>query len=395
MVKKMIRCFLSHSSKDKGSYVEIVAQKVGIANCVYDEYTFEEGMRPLDEILKGLDQSELFVIFISESALQSEWVKFEITNAKQMLDSNKIERIFPLVIDESIHYSDHRIPQWMKDEYNLKYVSRPVVAARRIRQRLREISWKKYPDLKMKSQVFVGRNSLINQFEERIDDFDLEKPSCIIASGVYSIGRRSLLEHCLVKTNLFGDSYRPPYIYLNSQESIEDLIIKTYDLGFSKEQDFSNFMSTTVKDKTKIAINLTDDIHKSKEVVFIIDNGCIVTFEREICDWFIEIIDALSSSELLTFCVVSRFRPNLKQVRHLKNFFCIGVSELSFKERKGLLKRYSIIEGLDLSKNDLNYFSGLLSGYPEQTFFVVNQIKDEGLADTKKNTHLEPISVGD
>lgn len=387
-MKIMIKCFLSHSSKDKKSFVKVVAEKVGIANCIYDEYTFEEGMRPLDEIMKGLNESDLFVIFISETALNSDWVQLEITEAKKLFDSKKIYRIFPLVIDEKVHYTDSRIPDWMRDEYNLKNISRPVIAARRIRQRLREISWKIHPDLKKKNQIFVGRNSLINDFEERIDDFDLLKPTCIIASGVPSIGRRSLIEHCSVKTNLFDDTYRPPYIYLNSEESIEDLILKIYDLGFSKEQNLSDFMSKTVQDKIKLSIDLTADIHKSKEVIFIIDNGCIITFEREICDWFVEIIDAIGHSELLTFCVISRFRPNFRQTRNLDNLYCINVPELNYKERKGLLKRYSISEGLELSKDDLNYFSKLLSGYPEQVYFVVHEIQDEGLEFAKKNTYL-------
>ena len=61
----MVRCFLSHSSKDKKSYVEIVAKHLGFHNCVYDDFTFEEGMQPLEEILKWLDKSDIFVIFLS------------------------------------------------------------------------------------------------------------------------------------------------------------------------------------------------------------------------------------------------------------------------------------------------------------------------------------------
>lgn len=78
----MIRSFLSHSSKDKRNYVEIVARLIGFHNCVYDEYTFEAGMKSLKEILKNISTSHLFVLFISNSALESTWVKREITEAK-------------------------------------------------------------------------------------------------------------------------------------------------------------------------------------------------------------------------------------------------------------------------------------------------------------------------
>ena len=45
----MVKCFLSHSSKDKKSYIERVVKNVGESNCVYDELTFEEGMKLLEE----------------------------------------------------------------------------------------------------------------------------------------------------------------------------------------------------------------------------------------------------------------------------------------------------------------------------------------------------------
>ncbi|MFY3230183.1 toll/interleukin-1 receptor domain-containing protein [Klebsiella pneumoniae] len=78
----MIKAFLSHSSKDKEHYVRNVANWLGKENIIYDEFTFEEGERTLDQIMEGLGDSELFVLFISNSALESEWVKKEITESK-------------------------------------------------------------------------------------------------------------------------------------------------------------------------------------------------------------------------------------------------------------------------------------------------------------------------
>ena len=60
----MSRVFLSHSSKQKG-YVEIVARKLGESRVVYDKWTFEAGNKTLDEIYKWLDNTGLFVFFIS------------------------------------------------------------------------------------------------------------------------------------------------------------------------------------------------------------------------------------------------------------------------------------------------------------------------------------------
>lgn len=59
----MIKAFLSHSSSDKDSYVRNVANWLQKDNIIYDEYTFEEGEKPLDEIINGLNKSEIFVLF--------------------------------------------------------------------------------------------------------------------------------------------------------------------------------------------------------------------------------------------------------------------------------------------------------------------------------------------
>ena len=73
----MGRAFLSHSSKDK-ILVEAVARKLGNKYCIYDNFTFEEGQKNLDEINKSFEDTDLFVIFLSNNSLESEWVKKEL-----------------------------------------------------------------------------------------------------------------------------------------------------------------------------------------------------------------------------------------------------------------------------------------------------------------------------
>src|ERR1700759_1173140 len=185
-----MQCFLSHSSKDKGPYVEIVAKKLPRSVLVYDAYTFEAGMPTIQEILKGLDVTDIFVLFLSNAALNSEWVKREIVEAKDRADAGAIKKIFPIIIDPDLKHDDLRIPEWMRNEYNLRLVSRPGSAARRIEQRLRELSWNRHPKIREREKIFVGRNSLVKEIEERFDDTSKEITTCMIASGWQRIGRR-------------------------------------------------------------------------------------------------------------------------------------------------------------------------------------------------------------
>jgi hypothetical protein len=98
----MIRAFLSHSSSDKEGYVRNVAKWLQKDNIIYDEFTFEEGEQAFDEIIKGLNKTELFVLFLSNSALESKWVQKEILEAKNLFDANQISKIFPIIIEDGI-----------------------------------------------------------------------------------------------------------------------------------------------------------------------------------------------------------------------------------------------------------------------------------------------------
>lgn len=68
----MNRAFLSHSCKQK-DLVRQIASNLGKGQCVFDEFEFESGMPILDEILKGLNDTDLFVLFISDDSLNSEF----------------------------------------------------------------------------------------------------------------------------------------------------------------------------------------------------------------------------------------------------------------------------------------------------------------------------------
>ena len=60
----MDKIFLSHSSKDK-KYVRPIFDYFGGDRCIFDEMTFEIGMPTLEEIFKGIAETDIFVFFIS------------------------------------------------------------------------------------------------------------------------------------------------------------------------------------------------------------------------------------------------------------------------------------------------------------------------------------------
>ncbi len=289
----MIKAFLSHSSKDKYDYVRRVAKWLGKDNVIFDEFTFEEGEKTLDEILRGLGNTELFVLFLSNNALNSEWVQREITEAKSRLDASLICKVFPIIIEDGLTHEDKRIPDWLRDNYNIKLIKRSQVAAKRIHNKLRELSWSKHPNIKKRQTLFVGRNEKQEEFEERIHDFERKKPVVIIASGITGVGRRTFFHRALFKTNITECPHKPSAIILDRNVSIEDFIFKLNDLGLVDfDNELLSLTSKSIKEKISIIHKIMRAAYESKEIIYLVDDGSIVNYKRELSDWFIESINS-------------------------------------------------------------------------------------------------------
>lgn len=380
-----MKCFLSHSSKDKASYVSIVAQRLG-ENVEYDEKTFEEGMGNLEEILKALDRSSVLVFFVSDNSLGSDWVKQEITQAKALLDLGKLKRFFPLIIDRKVDHTDPRIPDWIRENYNLRPVTRPVVAAKRIRERMIEVSWQTHPMLKERDQIFVGRNDIIKDIERRIDDFSKPQPSVMFASGLNEIGRKSTMRHALRKSNLVRETYEPIHLTLDRDDGIEGLILKIYDVGLTEEPDISDLLSRPVDEKVSLLQSLLQSVSDQNEVLLIDDRYCIVRYEREIAPWFLSVLDGLGRTKL-SVCIASSARPAKYLYVRRDDLFFIEVPELERPERIGLFRRYAEHLGYSLNRKDFENFTPLLSGFPEQVTYAASLIADLGPDRAFKEAH--------
>lgn len=70
----MVKAFLSHSSAQK-AFVRKLAEEIGFDSCIIDEKTFESGNLILDEIITAIDKSGIFILLLSNEALNSDWVK--------------------------------------------------------------------------------------------------------------------------------------------------------------------------------------------------------------------------------------------------------------------------------------------------------------------------------
>lgn len=384
-----MKAFLSHSSADKASYVGIVAARLAAEDIVYDEVSFDSGEQTISEIIRGLDESTVFCLFISNKSLDSEWVRQEVDGASVRLKGGSLKYIYPIVIDRSVAHDDPRIPNWLRENYNLRLVTRPAIAARRIQQKLRQASWAKHPKLKERERAFVGRNTQIEAFERRFDDYSKSKPVLSVVGGPPSIGRRTLILNALRKLALVGPDKDFPVLHLDRHASIEDFILRLLDLGASADTYANlNLTERTLDEKAAISVGLLKDLATFNERVIVLDEGCLVTFERTLAPWFAAIVRSVDLAGKPLLFVASRWALNPGSARHLSPaVFSCSLSELDPSERRRLFARLLKIEDIALSSEDFETFADLLHGFPDEVFFAVDLVARFGVKGALSRSH--------
>ena len=106
----MVKAFLSHSSVDK-DVVRKVKNKIQRFWTYFDEDCFNPGEDFRTAITDRLEDTNLFVLFVSQNSLNSSWVRFEMDEAYWQTVQGK--NITTLVLTlEAISPSD--LPSWMR-----------------------------------------------------------------------------------------------------------------------------------------------------------------------------------------------------------------------------------------------------------------------------------------
>lgn len=381
----MAKAFLSHSSKDK-ELVRRIAAQLGNKNSVLDEISFEPGTKTLEQIFNELDSSDVFVLFISNTSLDSPWVKREINRAKSHLSTDIIDRIIPIIIDDTIKYSDARIPNWIAKPYNLKVIKNEVIILNKIRQALKEVNFKKNKFNQEIEKNFVGRNTEMQRFEDDINNLDNWTPTYIIAYNYFEgIGRRTFLKNALRKYDLIEYLDTPTTITIDSKESLENFIYKLNAIDKEEAILKYDFSMMSLQEKITVAVDLVKQFMDYKELIFIIDEGGIVLPNNTIVEWFQKIVNHEYFSNNLAFCVIAKYRPDEVFLKKEKKSLVYRVPELSKPETKNLFQRLLKIYQLEhISREDKEFFINNLNGIPSQIIYAINLI-EINLHEAKKN----------
>ena len=387
----MARVFLSHSSKDK-EYVKKVAECIGYDHCIIDECEFELGMKNVDEIIMGLDRTDIFVYFISDNSLNSSWVKSELNYATEKVGNQieKLKQIYPIIIDKSITYDDKRIADFLKigmRSYNLRHILKPEIASRKVRAQIVKRLMETDYEYEKEKNFFYGRDSEKIEFKKKIEDVTYDDVlKCIVISGIPGIGRKSLAQATLKDTGLMEPYYFPMLISLERTESIDDIIRKLMDMGIGEYSIEEISSITSMESKIDILAELLIEIQDYQEFLMIEDALCIIGMDGNVKYWFEKAIAKVKPK--LSIAIISEVKLDYIRYRNKHQFQYLYLDELSKTDCLGMLRVLSKNEGVEFDRDDREFVSKCLSGYPPQIEYCVLLAKRNNIEYVKDNLYL-------
>lgn len=378
----MNRVFLSYSSHDK-FYVEHVATKFGKDIAIYDKFSFEGGLKAFDEIVKGLDSTDLFVIFLSNSALESVWVKKELNISNKLLLNDKLKQIYPIIIDPKLSYDDPRIPKWMNEglgAYNLRYISSPKIAYRKIKNQLVLLNNQTYSN---RYSIYVGHEDILKKFDEEYY-IAPSAPKCIIACGIEGIGREAFIRESIKVPRTFSECYEPIVVNIDINDSIDVVLSKLIDngLGDTNGSSIKQINAMSMEQKISLLSSILAQVQDSKEFVIFRDNHTLIQ-QGEVVWWLSKALSTIRSE--LTIGIVSNF--NVRKSNNSNDCYIQRIEELDESGKLKLLDKLSKANDLTLEREDIRFFKDIVTGHPLQIIFCIEKIKRESLEEVKRASY--------
>lgn len=212
--------FLSLSFVD-ATFVSTVRSRLPSGVARYFERSFDRGEDLIEAMERGLDQSQIFVLFATKIALAAWPVQYEIEGARLRAAMGRIKRILVFPIEPGIGFAD--LPVWMQRYWAPNSGETPTDIARYLTTVMLE------PDrgLSPAAPKVVGRGAALDK-AERLVAVHLQRrrsmPNVYVFAGISGIGRRTFSTYYLRRA-LSTEASLPfgPVIQLSTQAELVDI----------------------------------------------------------------------------------------------------------------------------------------------------------------------------
>lgn len=354
----LIKAFLSHDSKDK-PIVEEVAERLSRVHCVYDKYSFETGEDLDASIKKGLDVSQLFVLFVSQNTLARPFVQKEISLAEELYEKNNLKKAFAFIIDD---IDVNILPSWIK---RIKYEKTfdPAHMARVIK--------KKITDLNNNQSHFIGRDEDAIKFEEIISD-ENKKRNIFFITGIIGIGKKTFSRHMLVNKLLVSF---PCCVEVKPGDGALEMALNAMDCLESTDsfkEIYQQKKDCSVKEKTEFLINKLKEYLERGEGIIFCDEGGVIHTDGSIDDEMLFLLESITQEIELPVFFNTYIKPPLK----LKFRQC-ALKPLSRDASKLLFKR--LLPRMRFDDNELiENVINRSDGYPPSIYYAAEMLAQYG-----------------
>lgn len=369
-----MKAFLSHSSVDK-PYVEIVAKRLGRRRVLYDEWDFQSGEQFMSAIRAALARSGAFVLFASRHSLQSLWVKFEISEAEELLRTEVLKSSLVIIIDSETTPPD--LPRWMQRSL-VSSVPSPNAAARIIEHRLNEMRGI------TANALFIGREDLLAELSQAlISSADRVPPHILLLGGLPGIGRRTFLQHAL--PNILSVNVGPTF-HLRTTDGLDALHVAlleelgALDTRKQLSSAIEQFQASNADEQIHILAEMLASCAVGNIAPVIVDEGSLLESGGAYTEEALSLLKALHKYTDRTFSIVHTKRPTISPAE-LEEFGAIynRVPPLALGAVSLLLTQSFRRTGIEATSAQIAELAPYLDGYPPAVNLSVAVAKQYGL----------------
>lgn len=298
-----MKIFLSHSSSDK-DIVGNVYRELGPGICHYDVATFDPcGFLP-DQIYSALSESTHFVLFASEQALASEWVRGELKIAfiNWMRSRMATAMVFLLRGGQR-----SEVPDWLQNYVITEHPSPAHIAYRILSE------YDNWQSKELPSPPFYRADEL-KAIEKALTVEAAKMPACLFISGPDGMGRKELINQ-LFSRQFRTIPSRKMLIYTESFESDVDLFKSIKGLlGLTTARDLSaaleEYGNKPLNQRIPELADLITLICGSGQVLIVEAADSILNDSGELNDWVQQLIESMPYGTYPLLNIVTSRKPN-------------------------------------------------------------------------------------
>jgi len=382
------KAFLSHSSKDKG-VVEKIFKQLGAAKVHYDSATFEQGESSAAAIFAAIQQTDVFVLFVSEISVTSRWVTSELHLAQHFLISGSMSKVLVFILDDT---PTDALPEWLRIFVNRRSSS-PGIIASAIRSTLFELALAANPSL----DFFVGRSKELTSTKDALSSLNEASPAVLFVGGNEGIGRRTLARHALADVH-------PQLIRMPIEVTLEDeqgavefyraLVDQAKRPSLLESVDLLEaFAALSPPEQADALATLVEEIAEQRQIVVVRGKDAILADDGAISEWLSDLIKKIHATPWPKMVVISRRMITPHRRVFYPNVFFVQVNSLDEADSKRLLSIWLKHLGISIASALVDDICQHVTGHPRNIQIAARYAAEFGVAriDMQRTEFLETV----